>query len=1073
MRRIQGVSSVLAALVVSTASSAALAQSAVVISEFRTSGTSRLGAKDELIELHNTTCSPIDVSGFSVRYATCGISDPAASEAVAVLPANTVIQPNGFYLLANTAYSEQVPADQPFAATFGDLSDNDGGIAIVDRDGKILDAVGFCDVVKFPGFPFREGSPLTPASPEGSWTFLRHSPYPEGSSYCEPETDTGNNAKDFFFNASPAPQNAQDAECTARPAACETNVGTANAITGTCSFPPKSVGLTCEDGNGCTVQDKCDGKGNCQSGEECPDPKPFCNADGNVQVPQSTCTFPTKDSPGVCVDGNPDGGEPTILICAFGCRDGVCEPDPCSPEDCAIELAPPCYVEGSGTCSQGVCTFTPDFEATACDDGDPCTTNEVCVGDGEGSPISCLGAPTPVDDGDPCTTDACTPSTGVTHLPLPNGTSCNDDTNACNGVSACQDGACVETSKPVDCLTQAHACDLAPEGVCDPATGLCSFPTLPEGAACSDGSGCTTDDKCDALGRCAGVDLVCPAKDSVCADASNQTTFAGICAGGDCGFVETTLPCALGCDSATGQCIDAPCGGACAPSDNPCAINQCDVATNVCVPIPRPATKCDDGNACTVDDACGQDVQGAIGCLGVDVVCNNPPPSACLADGKTSLTFSPSGVCSADGPGCKYAEVAVDCPNGCDAQTGKCVAATGGQGGAAGTGGAGQGGGAGQSGSGGAAQGGAAGNGNGGVGGGGKAGASGASGQAGKGGAAGTAGKGGSAGTAGKGGSGGKAGASGKGGASGAAGKAGAAGQAAAGQGGAAAGAPGTGGSQGPGGSSVQGSGARAGSGGTGFGTSQSADAGASDFEGSGLQCSVGAAGTETPGHARGALAGLLALAFAGIRRRRRISPLRAERKKGTEHAMSSVDSSLLDKVLRSLRAPHTDEPQRSAGELLTASAAAYGARPSDEEHTAPTGFDPMAAVLFESIVESAFLVANADNEFDDRERAVLVAVVEAGSGGSVTGRQVEALLADLAEQLEEDGAEARIAWVARMVRKPEQKADVLRIAAVLAHASAGVSDVERDTLLKLGQAMGIEGAAVDQALADAATALA
>ena len=188
---------------------------------------------------------------------------------------------------------------------------------------------------------------------------------------------------------------------------------------------------------------------------------------------------------------------------------------------------------------------------------------------------------------------------------------------------------------------------------------------------------------------------------------------------------------------------------------------------------------------------------------------------------------------------------------------------------------------------------------------------------------------------------------------------------------------------------------------------------------------------------------------------------------------MSSVDSTLLDKVLRTLRAPHTDEPQRSAGELLTASAAAYGARPSDEEHTAPTGFDPMAAVLFESIVESAFLVANADNEFDDQERAVLVAVVEAGSAGSVTGRQVEALLADLAEQLEEDGAEARIAWVARMVRKPEQKADVLRIAAVLAHASAGVSEVERDTLLKLGHAMGIEGAAVDQALADAASALA
>jgi tellurite resistance protein len=187
---------------------------------------------------------------------------------------------------------------------------------------------------------------------------------------------------------------------------------------------------------------------------------------------------------------------------------------------------------------------------------------------------------------------------------------------------------------------------------------------------------------------------------------------------------------------------------------------------------------------------------------------------------------------------------------------------------------------------------------------------------------------------------------------------------------------------------------------------------------------------------------------------------------------MSSVDSSLLDKVLRTLRAPHAVEPQRSAGDLLTASAAAYGARPALEEHTAPTGFDPMAAVLFESIVESAFLIANADGDFDEQERAVLVAVVQAASGGTVTERQVEALLADLAEQLTEDGLEARVEWVAKMVRKPEQKTDVLRIAAVLAHASAGVSDSERDTLLKLGHAMGIEASAVDTALQDAATAL-
>lgn len=188
---------------------------------------------------------------------------------------------------------------------------------------------------------------------------------------------------------------------------------------------------------------------------------------------------------------------------------------------------------------------------------------------------------------------------------------------------------------------------------------------------------------------------------------------------------------------------------------------------------------------------------------------------------------------------------------------------------------------------------------------------------------------------------------------------------------------------------------------------------------------------------------------------------------------MSSVDTTLVDKVLRTLRAPHFAEPERPLGELLSASGAAYGARPSDNDRTSPSGFDPLAAALFEAVVEAVFLVAMADGEFDERERGVLVSVVQAATSSAVSERKVEALLADLQQQLLEDGVEARVAWVAKMVRKPEQKADVLHIAAILAHASAGVSDVERDLLLQLGHAMGIEATAVDSALASAASALA
>src|SRR4051812_41058809 len=126
MRRSLAVPSVLAALAVSTFSASALAQSsAVVLSEFRTS-TPQGGLKDELIEIHNTTCSPVDVSGLSVRYGSCSLSDASVAPLVAQLPANTVIQPNGFYLLANTGYEGPVAADQPFANSFAELLDSEG-----------------------------------------------------------------------------------------------------------------------------------------------------------------------------------------------------------------------------------------------------------------------------------------------------------------------------------------------------------------------------------------------------------------------------------------------------------------------------------------------------------------------------------------------------------------------------------------------------------------------------------------------------------------------------------------------------------------------------------------------------------------------------------------------------------------------------------------------------------------------------------------------------------------------------------------------------------------------------------
>lgn len=186
---------------------------------------------------------------------------------------------------------------------------------------------------------------------------------------------------------------------------------------------------------------------------------------------------------------------------------------------------------------------------------------------------------------------------------------------------------------------------------------------------------------------------------------------------------------------------------------------------------------------------------------------------------------------------------------------------------------------------------------------------------------------------------------------------------------------------------------------------------------------------------------------------------------------MSDADQSLLEKVRRSLAKPGQGAPSGVQGSVLTISAGSYGARP-DGDKTVPTGFDPRAAALFEATVEAAFLVANADGEFDQTERTAFEHVVVEACGGAVLGGQIAALVADLSDQLEEDGIDKRITMVARSVAKSEQQRDVLRIAGLLAHVSGDVSDSERAVLGKLASSFGLDDAAVDQALKEVRVAL-
>lgn len=178
----------------------------------------------------------------------------------------------------------------------------------------------------------------------------------------------------------------------------------------------------------------------------------------------------------------------------------------------------------------------------------------------------------------------------------------------------------------------------------------------------------------------------------------------------------------------------------------------------------------------------------------------------------------------------------------------------------------------------------------------------------------------------------------------------------------------------------------------------------------------------------------------------------------------------LLAKVARAPYGTRSDASQDRS--ILMLAAASYGSRPTDES-TVPTGFDPFAAALFESIVEGAYLVATADGVFDEEEKKTFERIVTAACGGVVAQKHVADLVSDLADQLAEDGLDKRIERIAEGVQRKEHGEEVLRIAALIAQVSEDVSEVERDVLGKIARACRLEPSAVDDAMAEVKRSLA
>ncbi|MCH7703989.1 MAG: hypothetical protein IIB61_02665 [Planctomycetes bacterium] len=324
--------------------------------------------------------------------------------------------------------------------------------------------------------------------------------------------------------------------------------------------------------------------------------------------------------------------------------------------------------------------------AADCDDGDPCSANDVCdVGRCSGTPVvGCVacGVSSDCDDADPCTDNVCTDAGICAH---PANTAECDDGDPCSENDVCTDGTCggtdvvgcVVCEDDADCddgdgctddaCGASNVCEHSfNEAVCDdglPCTegdtcvdGECNGVAVADCEGCTDDADCDdanpcTDDTCDDSGVCVHENNSSPCDDG------SPCTDADVCADGECAGAPNS--------DCEGCVVDADCDDA-----NPCTADACQ--GDECVFVANTAS-CDDGDACTTDDTCSAGVcaGAAVDCSGLDGTCT---AGACdAATGQCEVTPITDGGACDDGDACTQSDVciggvcqgtAIDCDDG-------------------------------------------------------------------------------------------------------------------------------------------------------------------------------------------------------------------------------------------------------------------------------------------------------------------------------------------------------------------------------------------------------------------------
>ncbi len=380
-------------------------------------------------------------------------------------------------------------------------------------------------------------------------------------------------------------------------------------------------GLRCDDGNPCTVDDRC-GQGVClgKPAIDCSSLDDTCVV-GACDPDTVECVAVPREDGTTCSDES---------LCTTGdaCEAGACVGAPvlCEGDSCEVRSCDP---------ETGACQVDDVLEdGTTCDDGD------VCTGDGACDAGRCVAEPLDCSEFDaPCSRGLCDGANGCIAVPYEEGESCEDG-NPCSSGETCRSGSCGGATLLADgtacafedlcklpstcaagvCNAEAVECPEPPPcyaAVCDSETGACGTVVLEDGSACDDRDACTSGETCSA-GVCGNGDNLCFCRDKddgTPCDDGQRCTAVDVCTDGAC--IGTPISCTQ---------LD----------DGFCMVGACDPDKGECVAVPKPTgTTCDDGKACTALDRC------------VNGLCVGDVPDCTAEDDQCNV-----GVCSEGSGGC-------------------------------------------------------------------------------------------------------------------------------------------------------------------------------------------------------------------------------------------------------------------------------------------------------------------------------------------------------------------------------------------------------------------------------------